>query len=85
VGRPNAAPTLINQIVGEDRLLTGPEAGITCDATLCTDRLSASRDFDTAGTQKPRYRKSLRVERVRTACVRSAYVNTVLLDAGNLL
>jgi len=33
VGRPNAGKsTLINALVGEDRLLTGPEAGITRDA-----------------------------------------------------
>ncbi len=33
VGRPNAGKsTLINKLIGEDRLLTGPEAGITRDA-----------------------------------------------------
>ena len=33
VGRPNAGKsTLVNALVGEDRLLTGPEAGITRDA-----------------------------------------------------
>jgi GTP-binding protein len=33
VGRPNAGKsTLVNKLVGEDRLLTGPEAGITRDA-----------------------------------------------------
>jgi GTP-binding protein len=33
VGRPNAGKsTLINKIMGEERLLTGPEAGITRDA-----------------------------------------------------
>ena len=33
VGRPNAGKsTLINTLIGEDRLLTGPEAGITRDA-----------------------------------------------------
>jgi GTP-binding protein len=33
VGRPNAGKsTLINRLVGEERLLTGPEAGITRDA-----------------------------------------------------
>lgn len=33
VGRPNAGKsTLINQLIGDDRLLTGPEAGITRDS-----------------------------------------------------
>jgi GTP-binding protein len=35
VGRPNAGKsTLINRMVGEERLLTGPEAGITRDSIL---------------------------------------------------
>src|SRR5690606_25955836 len=35
VGRPNAGKsTLINTMIGEDRLLTGPEAGITRDSIL---------------------------------------------------
>jgi GTP-binding protein len=33
VGRPNAGKsTLVNQLIGDDRMLTGPEAGITRDA-----------------------------------------------------
>lgn len=35
IGRPNAGKsTLFNRIVGEDRMLTGPEAGITRDAVM---------------------------------------------------
>ncbi len=35
VGRPNAGKsTLINRMVGEDRVLVGPEAGITRDSIL---------------------------------------------------
>ena len=33
IGAPNAGKsTLINRLVGEDRLVTGPEAGITRDS-----------------------------------------------------
>lgn len=55
IGRPNAGKsTLINQLLGEDRLLTGPEAGITRDA------ISVPFDYagipfqlvDTAGIRK---------------------------------
>jgi len=55
VGRPNAGKsTLINKILGEDRLLTGPEPGITRDAiSLITnwDGIPV-RIFDTAGMRK---------------------------------
>lgn len=55
IGRPNAGKsTLINRFLGEDRLLTGPEAGITRDS------ISVEWDwqgrtikmFDTAGMRK---------------------------------
>ena len=55
VGRPNAGKsTLINKIIGEDRLLTGPEAGITRDSiSLRTDWDGLPvRIFDTAGMRK---------------------------------
>jgi len=55
VGRPNAGKsTLINRMVGSDRLLTGPEAGITRDA-IAIDwswRDRAFRLFDTAGLRR---------------------------------
>ena len=52
VGRPNSGKsTLVNAILGEDRLLTGPEAGITRDAIAVeADWLgTAFRVFDTGG------------------------------------
>ncbi len=55
VGRPNAGKsTLINQMLGDDRLLTGPEAGITRDS-ISVDwewKGRTIRLFDTAGMRK---------------------------------
>lgn len=59
VGRPNAGKsTLVNRLIGEDRLLTGPEAGITRDAISVewrwrsTEREWPIKLFDTAGMRK---------------------------------
>ncbi|MHA6722281.1 ribosome biogenesis GTPase Der [Sphingomonas sp. RS2018] len=60
VGRPNAGKsTLINRILGQDRLITGPEAGITRDSISIdwdwTDedgRVRPVRLIDTAGMRK---------------------------------
>ncbi len=44
VGRPNAGKsTLINLLLGEDRLLTGPEAGITRDSIAVDVRVERPR------------------------------------------
>lgn len=55
VGRPNAGKsTLINTLIGQDRLLTGPEAGVTRD-TITIDHMWAGRRVqfhDTAGMRK---------------------------------
>ena len=55
VGRPNAGKsTLINALIGEERLLTGPEAGITRDS-ISVDwewRGRKLRLFDTAGMRR---------------------------------
>ena len=55
VGRPNAGKsTLINRMLGEERLLVGPEPGITRDAigTHWSWRDQAVRLIDTAGMRK---------------------------------
>jgi GTP-binding protein len=55
VGRPNAGKsTLINRMIGEERLLTGPEAGITRDS-IAVDWRWRDREFrlfDTAGLRR---------------------------------
>lgn len=55
VGRPNAGKsTLINQMVGDERMLTGPEAGITRDS-ISVDwewERRTIRLYDTAGMRK---------------------------------
>ena len=61
VGRPNAGKsTLINRILGENRLLVGPEAGITRDSIAVdwswtdpkSDEVRPVRLIDTAGMRK---------------------------------
>lgn len=87
VGRPNAGKsTLINKILGEDRLLTGPEAGITRDAislTIDWDGLPI-RIWDTAGMRK-RAKIQDKLEKMSVSdglrAVKFAEVVVVLLDA----
>ncbi len=93
VGRPNAGKsTLINRILGEDRLLTGPEAGITRDSIAVDwdwhDPASGTtrevRLIDTAGMRK----KALVIEKLEKLAVADARhaidfaeVVVLLLDA----
>ena len=52
VGRPNVGKSsFVNRLLGEDRLLTGPEAGITRDSISVTTEFMGTpmRIFDTAG------------------------------------
>jgi len=88
VGRPNAGKsTLINQLLGEERLLTGPEAGITRDAiSLPLDWGGVPvRIFDTAGMRK-KARVQEKLEKLSVAdglrAVKFAEVVVVLLDAA---
>ncbi len=88
IGRPNAGKsTLINKILGEDRLLTGPEAGITRDAISVRTEFMGTpmRIFDTAGMRK-RGRVVDKLEKLSVAdglrAVRFAEVVVVLLDVA---
>ena len=87
VGRPNTGKsTLINRLLGEERLLTGPEAGITRDAIAIDlswhDR--RLRLHDTAGLRR-RSRIEEKLERLSVAdalnAIRFAEVVIVLVDA----
>lgn len=89
VGRPNAGKsTLINRLIGEERLLTGPEAGITRDS-IAVDLDYGGRKFqlyDTAGLRR-RSRVDEKLEKLSVAdalnAVRFAEVVVVLLDVEN--
>ena len=55
VGRPNAGKsTLINRLLGEERMITGPEPGLTRDAvaSLFRDEVGEVEIVDTAGMRK---------------------------------
>jgi GTP-binding protein len=92
VGRPNAGKsTLINRILGEDRLITGPEAGITRDSiavdwvwTAPDGRERPVRLIDTAGMRK-RAKIQDKLEKLSVAdalhAVDFAEVVVLLLDA----
>jgi GTP-binding protein len=87
IGRPNAGKsTLINRLIGEDRLLVGPEAGITRDS-IAIDWAWRGRSIqlhDTAGLRK-RARVQDKLEKLSVAdalrAVQFAEVVVVLLDA----
>jgi GTP-binding protein len=86
VGRPNSGKsTLINRLLGEERLLTGPEAGITRD-TITVELEWHGRTFrlyDTAGMRK-RARIEEKLEKLSVAdtlnAIRFAEVVIVLMD-----
>lgn len=87
VGRPNVGKsTLVNRLVGEERVLTGPEAGITRDAIAIEwsykDR--PIRLIDTAGLRR-RARVTDKIEKLSTAdtmrAVDFAQVVVLLIEA----
>ena len=91
VGRPNSGKsTLVNAILGQDRMLTGPEAGITRDAIAVTTRWGGRlfRVFDTAGMRrKARIDDKLEKLSVGDAlrAIRFAEVVVLLLDVDQAL
>ena len=91
VGRPNAGKsTLVNRILGEDRMITGPEAGITRDSIAIDwvwngpDGPRDVRLIDTAGMRK-RAKVQDKLEKLSVAdalhAVDFAEVVVLLLDA----
>lgn len=87
VGRPNAGKsTMINALIGEERLLTGPEAGITRDS-ISVDwdwRGRQMKLFDTAGMRrKARIQEKLEKMSVQDGlhAVRFAEIVIIVLDA----
>lgn len=87
VGRPNAGKsTLINEMLGEERLLTGPEAGITRDSISVEWEWQDHhvKVFDTAGIRK-KARVQEKLEKLSVAdalrAVKFAEVVVVTLDA----
>ncbi len=87
VGRPNVGKsTLVNALLGEERMITGPEPGLTRDA-VATDlawRGRALRLFDTAGLRR-KARITEAAEKLAASdavrAIRFAEVVVVLVDA----
>src|SRR3954453_13541733 len=89
VGRPNAGKsTLINHLIGEERLLTSPEAGTTRDSIAVEIKWKGRefRVFDTAGLRR-RSRIEEKLEKLSVAdalrAVRFAEVVVMMMDAQN--
>ncbi|MBT9369561.1 ribosome biogenesis GTPase Der [Rhizobium sp. CSW-27] len=87
VGRPNAGKsTLINRFLGEDRLLTGPEAGITRDSISVEWewRGRMIKMFDTAGMRR-KARVQEKLEKLSVAdtlrAIRFAETVVIVFDA----
>ena len=87
VGRPNAGKsTLVNALLGEERMITGPEPGLTRDsiASDFTWEGSPLRLFDTAGLRR-KSRVQERAEKLSTndtlRAIRFAEVVVLMVDA----
>jgi GTPase len=91
VGRPNVGKsTLLNSLVGEDRVLTGPEAGMTRDAIAVewTYKDKPIRLVDTAGMRR-KSRVDEKLEKLAVAdalrVIRMAHVVVLVVDAEAIL
>ena len=91
VGRPNVGKsTLINKLLGEDRMLTGPEAGITRDSIMVPWEYKGRQInlIDTAGLRR-RAKVTGKVEALSGAETRRAIdfaqVVAIVLDARDML
>lgn len=91
VGRPNVGKsTLVNQLVGAERVLTGPEAGITRDSIAVDWEYKGRpiRLIDTAGLRR-RAKVTGRLERLSAAdsyqAIQYAQLVVLVLDAETLL
>ena len=87
IGRPNAGKsTLINRFLGEDRLLTGPEAGITRDSISVEWDWNGRtiKMFDTAGMRR-KARVTEKLEKLSVAdslrSIRFAETVVIVFDA----
>lgn len=87
VGRPNVGKsTLVNRILGEDRVLTGPEAGITRDAIAVDFEFEGKpiKLVDTAGMRR-KSNVTQKVEKLAVAdslrAVQYAHVVILVIDA----
>lgn len=88
VGRPNAGKsTLVNALIGEDRLLVGPEAGITRDSIAINWEWNGKRYrlVDTAGMRK-KAKVQAKLERMSVGdtlhSLRFADVCVLVMDAN---
>jgi len=87
VGRPNAGKsTLVNALLGEERMITGPEPGLTRDS-VASDLVWAGRNiklFDTAGLRR-KAKVEDTAEKLATSdtirAIRFAEVVVLLVDA----
>ncbi|MFN4287321.1 MAG: ribosome biogenesis GTPase Der [Brevundimonas sp.] len=89
IGRPNAGKsTLVNRLIGEDRLLTGPEAGITRDSISVDWEFDGRRVrlVDTAGMRR-KARVQEKLEKLSVAdtirAITFAEVVVLVMDRDN--